>query len=52
MQNHDNEWRRLCAAVAQESDSKQLDSLVRQLLEVFEERDRLATPTKIADSNI
>jgi hypothetical protein len=42
MQHHDNEWRILCAAVAQEPDSKQLESLVKQLLEVFEERDRLA----------
>jgi len=51
MQNQENEWRRLCAAVAQESDSRQLQSLVAQLLEVFEERDRLATLPKSTDLN-
>ncbi len=49
MQNQDNEGRRLCAAVAQESDSQQLGSLVERLLEVFEERDRSATLPKATD---
>lgn len=39
------DWRELCAAAAEEPDSEKLASLVNQILEVFDERDREVTPS-------
>lgn len=33
-------WRELCAAATEEPDSEKLVSLVNQILQVFDERDR------------
>jgi hypothetical protein len=34
------DWRELCAAAAEEPDSEKLVSLVNQILQTFDERDR------------
>lgn len=43
MEVNGKDWRELCAAAVEEPDSERLVSLVRQILEVFEERDQEAT---------
>jgi len=39
-QSSGKNWRELCAAASEESDSERLVSLVNQILEAFDESDR------------
>ena len=40
MPKNEKDWRELCAAAAEEPDSEKLISIVNQILEAFDTRDR------------
>ncbi len=42
--NNGKDWRKLCAAAAEEPDSEKLASLINQILQAFEERDHSLQP--------
>jgi hypothetical protein len=44
-------WRELCAAATEEPDSEKLVSLVNQILQVFDERDRTSHSSPVAQSS-
>jgi len=45
------DWRELCAAVAKEQDQTKLPSLMEQLLEVLEDRERSRSAARQENAN-
>jgi len=48
-ENHEQDWRELCAQAAREPDSEKLVGLVNQILQVFEDRDKAQATLPLAE---